>query len=224
MTDVRLRRRLAHRLIPTRYPSVGILDRVAAPEDLDAVFELEAWTNDRISTELGILLRLPREEWVTGAPMASVVMAAFCHPRPGGSRFNDEDRGAWYASFSLETAHGEAAYHRGRELKDVGITDARLQMRAYTATFSGTFSDIRADSREHRALHDPDRYDESQRFARGLRADGAAGLVYRSVRQPGGTCLVCFRPYLVANVTIAGHYEYVWHGGPTPTVRRLNGG
>lgn len=107
----------------TRYPSERILDRVASPEDLDAVFELEGWTNDRISTDLGILLRVPRDEWVVGAPLASVIMAAFCHPRPGGARFNDAERGAWYASFTLETAHAQALYHRGRELDEVGVAE-----------------------------------------------------------------------------------------------------
>ena len=42
--------------------------------------------NDRISNELGLLHSVPREEWVTGRSNASVIMAAFCHPRPGGSR------------------------------------------------------------------------------------------------------------------------------------------
>ena len=111
---VRLRHRVTHRLIATRYPSEGILDHVATPEDLDAVFELEGWTNDRIANELGVLVRVPREEWVLGTPLASVVMAAFCHPRPGGARFNDGDRGAWYASFTLDTAHAEALFHRGQ--------------------------------------------------------------------------------------------------------------
>ena len=47
------------RLIPSRYPSAGILDVIASPEDLDAIIELESWTNDRISAELGLLYRLP---------------------------------------------------------------------------------------------------------------------------------------------------------------------
>ena len=45
------------------------------------ILELETWTNDRISSELGALHRIPNEEWVAGRPMASVIMAAFCHPR-----------------------------------------------------------------------------------------------------------------------------------------------
>jgi hypothetical protein len=71
------------RLVPSRYPTVGILDRVASPEDLPYIFELESWTNDCISDELGILHRIPPDEWVTGRPMASVIMAAFCHPLRG---------------------------------------------------------------------------------------------------------------------------------------------
>lgn len=35
----RVVRRGAHRLIPSRYPSVGILDAVVTPADLEAVFE-----------------------------------------------------------------------------------------------------------------------------------------------------------------------------------------
>ena len=48
-----LRWKAAPRLVPSRYPVAGLLDRVAAPADLDALFELESWTNDRISSELG---------------------------------------------------------------------------------------------------------------------------------------------------------------------------
>ena len=220
---VTMRRRTAHRLIASRYPSTGILDRVARPEDLQAVFELESWTNDRISTELGVLMRLPRDEWVMGQPMASVVMAAYCHPRPGGGRFNTGDRGAWYASFSVETAHAEASYHRGRELAEIGLTDARLEMRDYAAEFTAPFHDIRADRREYRPLYDPDHYVRSQAFAQELFAGGSNGILYRSVRHAGGTCLACFRPRLVARVRVAGHYEYRWNGTTAPTIRRIPG-
>jgi hypothetical protein len=218
---VPLRRRTAHRMIASRYPSSGILDQVAQPEDLEAVFELESWTNDRISTELGVLLRLPRDEWVVGAPMSSVVMAAYCHPRPEGGRFNGADRGAWYAAFSLDTAHAEASYHRGRELAEIGLADARLEMRDYVAEFTAEFHDIRTDRRDYRPFHDPEHYDQSQALARDLLAGGSNGIVYRSVRDPGGTCLACFRPRLVARVRVAGHYEYRWSGGPKPAIRRL---
>ena len=54
--------RESYRLIPSRFPPVGILDQISNPDDLEIITELEGWTNDRISNELGILFRLPREE------------------------------------------------------------------------------------------------------------------------------------------------------------------
>ncbi len=219
--ETQLRRKVTHRLVASRYPSIGILDRVSDAADLDAVFELEGWTNDRITSELGVLHRLPPEEWLVGAPMASVVMAAFCHPRAGGGRFSDEMRGAWYASFTLETAHAEVAYHRGRELAEVGVTDARMEMRQYVAEVSGAFHDIRPERREYRPLYEPDTYATSQRFALDLLANGSNGIVYRSVRREGGTCLACFRPRLLARVRVGAHFEYRWHGRGPAAIRRL---
>jgi hypothetical protein len=213
----------APRMIPSRYPSAGLLDRVARPDDLPALFELEGWTNDRISGELGILHTIPTSEWVTGRPMASVIMAAFCHPPPGGSRFSSEDRGAWYAARTLATSLRESIYRRSQELREVGAFDTRVQMRVYLADFRARFHDVRADRRSWKPLYDPDDYGASQAFARRLLDAGSNGIVYRSVRDPGGECLTCFRPALVHNVRAGGHYEFWWRGSPEPGVRLLQG-
>jgi hypothetical protein len=210
----------ACRLVPSRYPSVGIFDRIAAPEDIEAITELEAWTNDRVSTELGILNVVPRDEWVVGQPMASVVMAAFCHPRPGGGRFSSAERGAWYAGRTVETSLAESIYHRTRELEEVGHLDTRVQMRLYHADFRAPFHDIRTGAR-FAPFYDPDSYDVSQQFARGLLDAGSNGIVYRSVRDPDGECIACFRPQLVQKVRVAAHYEFRWVGKREPRVTRL---
>jgi len=209
------------RMVPSRYPVTGILDAVAIPEDLQFIFELESWTNDRISTELGILHRIPQEEWVVGRPMASVIMAAFCHPRPQGGRFHSSDRGAWYAGTDLDTAHAESLHHRTKELAEVGVTETFVQMRLYQADFRAAFHDIRARTPQNRAYHDPGSYAASQALARDLLAEGSNGLLYRSVRRPGGECIACFRPPLVLNVRASHHYEYRWHGGGKASMRRL---
>ena len=209
------------RLVPSRYPSAGILDRISEAEDLEAIIELEAWTNDRISNELGTLYRLPREEWVAGKRMASVVMAAYCHPRTGGARFTNSERGGWYAARTVETAHAEVIYHRGRELEEIGVSDTHVQVRTYLADFSGRFHDIREARAEYRPLLDPSGYAASQRFGQGLLEAGSHGIVYRSVRHEGGECLVCFRPKMVVNVRAGRYYEYRWQGSRSPTVREL---
>jgi RES domain-containing protein len=212
----------ACRLIPSLYPSRGILDEVATPADLPPILELETWSNDRISTELGALHRIPMEEWVAGRPMATVIMAAFCHPRPTGGRFNSAERGAWYAADSLEAAHAEVVYHRTLELAEIGVFETRVQMRLYLADFHAMFHDVRAKSPENAAYHDPANYSASQTLARRLLADGSNGVIYRSVRHQGSQCLACFRPALVANVRAAAHFEYRWPGKRTPQIRLLH--
>lgn len=209
------------RLIPSCYPATGILDAVASPGDLPFIFELETWTNDRISTELGVLHCMPPEEWVTGKPMASVIMAAYCHPRPGGGRFNGPDRGAWYAGTEIETAQEEIVYHRTAELAEVGVFETRVQMRLYLADFDAAFHDIRAVIPAHAPLHAPDSYTASQAFAATLLAEGSNGILYRSVRRRNGECIACFRPALIGNVRPDAHFEFRWHGRRRPDIRRL---
>jgi hypothetical protein len=217
----RLRARDTCRLVPSLYPTTGILDEIASPEDLPFVIELESWTNDRISTELGLLHRIPVEEWVSGRPMASVIMAAFCHPRIGGGRFNGPQRGAWYAGRDLDTAHAEVIYHRTVELSEIGVLEARVQVRLYLADFRGVFHDIRAAVPENEPYRHAVSYKASQALGRELLEAGSNGIVYRSVRYPEGECICCFRPRLVDNVRPDAHFEYRWEGSRTPKVRKL---
>jgi hypothetical protein len=217
ITEARLRN--TARLVPSRYPVSGILDRVASVDDLPHIFELESWTNDRISTEYGLLHRLPETEWVLGRPMASVIMAAYCHPRPSGGRFNLGDRGAWYAGTELETAHAEVIYHCTQELAEIGVFETFVHMRLYLADFRAPFHDLRGP--QGRPYHDPQSYTASQALTRELLADGSSGVLFRSVRRRGGECIACFRPKLVLNVRASHHYEYRWRGHPTPDIRRL---
>ena len=88
------------RLIPSRYPTVGLYDAIADPADLDVVFAIEALTNPRIRDEIGQLQLVPPDERVSG-PGATPVMAAFTHLNPDGSRFSDGSYGVYYAAQTL---------------------------------------------------------------------------------------------------------------------------
>ena len=209
-----------HRLIPSVYPPAGLFEDVTSADDLASILELEGWTNDRISGELGLLHNIPRHEWVVGIPNASAVMAAYCHPHPGGARFNDANRGAWYAALDIDTALRETIFHRTLELTEIQVFDTFVQMRQYLADFRAEFHDIRAGA-DYERYHDPDSYVESQVLAGSLLSAGSNGIVYRSVRHRGGHCIACFRPPLVLNVRTGAHYEYRWQGGQEPVVTEL---
>ena len=84
------------RIVPSRFPPVGLFDRIASPGDLEALFELEGLTNPRLRQELGELSLVPPGRRISG-PGTTPIMAAFTHPSPQGSRFSDGSYGVFYA-------------------------------------------------------------------------------------------------------------------------------
>lgn len=223
-----------HRLIPSRH-SAGVdsvLVRIADDEaHLEAVFELDEATNDRLLAEHQRFPGIGVEELVFRVPCSHVINAAFCHPHPLGSRFNGPDRGAWYAGFALETAQAEVAFHKSVELAETGWTgEESITYDDYLADFSAPFHDLRRAT-GFRACLQPRSYLASQALAERLLEAGSLGLVYPSVRhgglrqgfgaQAGGTCLACFRPALVANVHRDATYRFTFGGTADPAIVRV---
>ncbi|HXJ32663.1 MAG TPA: RES family NAD+ phosphorylase [Candidatus Eisenbacteria bacterium] len=194
---------------------------MSPPQDRDALADLESWTNDRIQNDLGERILLPRAELATGRN-ASIVNAAFCHPHPSGGRFTSGDLGGWYAAFDLDTAHAEVAFHWRGEFEEVGHASGRVEARDYLADFNAAFHDVR-DRRRFRSAYGARSYVASQKLGLRLRSAGSNGIVYDSVRHPGHTCVVAFRPRLVLNVRQGSHFEYVWSGKKEPAIRRVTG-
>jgi hypothetical protein len=195
------------RLIPSKYLPKGdsVLTLIADDDEhLSAIFELDDATNERLLGERGLLPGIGPEELLAGVPNASIVNAAFCHAHPLGSRFNGPDRGAWYASFELETSQAEVAFHKSVELAEIGWPDESVTYDEYLADFNADFHDLRpvrgGRGRAFETSLAPDSYVRSQALAESLLREGSLGVVYPSVRRPAGTCLVCFRPALVTNV------------------------
>lgn len=197
--------RPAFRLVPSRFPPIGLFDTVATAADAEAVMELAGWTNDRLVAER--IDRLPRDQWAYGRPNASIVMAAFLHVAPGGMRFNGPDLGAWYASATIATAAAEVGHHLRREAVARGVGSMRRTYRTYTATLLGDHVDVRGGQREHPDVYASDRYDGGQIFGETVRASGAAGILFDSLRHRGGCNVVGYRPADISDVVQADHFE-----------------
>ena len=196
-----------YRLIPSRYPPISAFDSVSFPEDLEAVMELEGWTNDRLVLER--LSRLNKSEWVYGVPNASVIMASFLHGGPTGLRFTSPDLNGWYASLAPRTAIAEVAHHLRREAANMRVASLALQYRTYHADLAGDHHDIRGMAALRPELYRPDDYALSQAFGESIRAAGGAGIIYDSVRHEGGTNIVTLRPRNIQNVAMGTHYEII---------------
>lgn len=209
-----------YRLIPSRFPPISAFEDVASAEDLEAVMELEGWTNDRLVAER--VARLPREQWVYGAPNASIVMAAFLHVAPDGQRFNGGELGAWYAGTALKTSVAEVAHHLRREAVFRRRAEMRLHYRAYLARLAGRYVDIRGLESTRPELYEPDGYGASQVFGEGIRAEGGAGIVYDSLRHRGGVNAVAFLPRNVLDVTVGSHFEITAPAGGKVVARVLH--
>lgn len=198
----------AWRLVPSRFPPQGVFDRIADPADLEALFAIEALTNDRLREELGQLALVPRERRISG-PGTQPVMAAFTHLNPDGSRFSDGTWGVFYAAKALDTAVAETMHHRAKFLAATREPAMKIEMRCYRMRVAGRLHDLR---RGWAAMLHPDDYTAPRALARALRDGGSDGVVYPSVRHAGGECVGLFHPDLAGPCTQAQHLVYAWDG------------
>lgn len=216
------------RLIPAAYINEPALAPLAdSADDLAILEELEGLTSARRMPRLPIPGEVDPAELLTQAHGYgwTYINAAFCYTRMGGSRFNGEGRGAWYAAFgndAVETAQAEVSWHLTRELEATGIFENETLYRELLSGFSTRFHDLRPHP-DHPSL-DPNPakgYPHGQALAHEIFASGGNGIVYPSVRAPGGNCIAALRPALVQNVRPGDGWLFTWAGTPTPAIVRL---
>ena len=199
-----------YRIVPSRFPPVSLFDGVADPADLEAVFAIEALTNDRLRDEVGDIALVPPEDRVSG-PGTTAIMAAFTHLNPEGSRFSDGSFGVFYAARQLNTAVAETSYHRERFMKATNEGAQELDMRVYAVDLRGSMRDLRK-GRRFGALHSKSDYSHSQSFGFKVRAAGGDGIVFKSVRHEDGECAAVFRPRCLSDCRQERHLCYLWDG------------
>jgi len=210
-----------HRLIPSRYSDSGtVLSELAGDDDemLEKLIRLDGATNDRIQGEQSGLVGISTYELVYGIPNAHIIRAAYLHPSPTGSRFNDSTRGAWYAADKLETSLDEVGYHKAKRLAEIVVPESPDGVPpSESSTYDDWLADFHADFHALEPATDytdclaaepvPECYTESQKLAVRLLRTQSNGIYYPSVRRKGGRCLACFRPPLVYQPRRDRRYE-----------------
>ncbi len=208
---VRIEWKPCWRIIPSRFPPIQLFERVTDPEDLEAIFELESLTNPRLRDKVGDIRIVLPEDRISG-PGTSVIMAAFTHLNPEGSRFSDGTYGVLYAANDLDTAIAETAYHRERFMRATGEGRMELDMRVYLVDLDGQLHDLRGQRTAQPLVYHNDNYAGGQHLAKALRNEGSNGIAYDSVRRAAGECVAIFRPRLLSNARQERHLCYVWDG------------
>lgn len=203
--------RPCRRIIPSRFPPVGLFDRVADPADLEAVIAVESLTNDRLRDEVGDIRLVAKEDRISG-PGTTAIMAAFTHLNPDGSRFSDGSYGVFYAANSLEAAIAETRYHRELFMRATDQERMELDMRVYLVDLVADLHDIRGRQADLLLVYHNTNYSAGQSLGKSLRDNGSNGIVYDSVRHKGSECVGVFRPPVLSNCRQGSHLCYVWDG------------
>lgn len=216
LSIVRVRWPKAYRIIRSIHPPIDLFEDIADPSDWEALVSAESKTNPRIWDHIGRLDLVPPQRRVNGAG-ASYLMAPFVHistDRPG--RFTDGTYGIYSAGDREEVAIREVAYHHARAMANSD------EEPGWTSQFRMLVNRLDLDlhdTRLHDRYHDPDDYKASQTLGHNLRLSGSNGIVYRSVRCPGGECAAIFWPDLMDVPVQADHFEFHWSGEKVDKVR-----
>lgn len=185
-------------------------------DELGLLAEIEGATSARLIAQERGLGALTANELVHGVPHARFINASFAYAKPREPmRFNPANRGAWYAALAVETSIAEVGHHLTRALDDAGDFNAVVEYGEMLASMSGLFLDLRPVP-GHPSL-DPDPllgYPAGNALAAIARAEGRNGIVYPSVRHPGGTCIAALWPNVVQSVVQGAMYRLTWSGTP----------
>ena len=197
----------SYRLIPSHFPPITLFENLLDPSELDAAYALESLTNDRLQDKVGNIALVPPEDRVTG-PGTTAIMAAFTHVGVE-SRFTKGRFGVYYAGLDLDTAIAESKFSRARFMSATNEEPQLLTMRCYHCVVNAPLVDVRGDNK----VHDRDSFIYAQALGEKLKHENELGILYRSVRHPGGQCVAVLRPPALTPPAIqAGHYQFHWDG------------
>ncbi|MED5501043.1 RES family NAD+ phosphorylase [Salinicola sp. LHM] len=202
--------RPSYRVVPSRFPPIDLFERVAAPGDWGLLNLLEGQTSARLREEAGAIHMVRKEDRRYG-PGWTPVMAAFCHFTGQGSRFSDGAFGVYYCALSEATAIAETRYHAERFLRDSSEPPMQIQQRVYLSDLVGTLHDLRGEP-SATSLLDPDDWSAGQALGRQVWEASGDGIVYPSVRDPGGECAAVLRPPVMSATRQGRHLGYEWDG------------
>jgi hypothetical protein len=209
----RIEWRGAVRIIRSIFPPIDLFEDIADPADWPLLISAEQKTNPRLMETIGNLDLVPADRRVSG-PGASWLMAPFTHVSPDRpSRFSDGSFGVLYAGDRFEVALLETIHHHARFMlattQPPGWTS---QFREIVLEVDAELHDLRGRGDSAAPLLDPDDYTASQGLGGRLHDAGAEGVVYPSVRCPGGECAGLFYPDGASHPVQGRHLDYHWNG------------
>jgi len=197
-----------YRLIRAAHPEVNLYADLDVPtEDWDVLHQIESITNARLRDERGeatIVEDLHRAK----GPGSSIIMAAFTHINPSGSRFSDGTYGVFYSADLEETCAREVAFHCARFLGDTQQPPQSMAYRLIKAGLMGSFFNL---FHQDWAWLRSDDYAKCQELGRKTRSV-IDFLNYESVRHPHNNAYAVFRPNSLSEARHVRYVDFFWDG------------
>ncbi len=216
--------RQTYRIISSRFPPIDLFEDIADPRDWNLLIAATSKTNPRLAETIGHLDIVPVNRRVSG-PGATYVMAPFTHiSRDRPSRFSDGSYGVYYAGDQFEVALFETIFHFSKFMTCTNEAPGwASQFRELVGSIHKSLHDIRAVENAGTYLNADD-YVASQRLAHTLRQADSDGIVYPSVRYPGGECIGAFFPDVISIPVQGRHLHYYWNGTTVDKFKNLTTG
>jgi hypothetical protein len=170
-------------------------------------------TDDMARQMFGRLRLIPDEDKMVGRG-AGRIMPCFLilDQESSGSRFSNNEFGAYYAAHELITAIKESIFRREKFLAQTLEPAQEVDNIVILANIKGTMHDIRGKQSSYPELYKDNNYTQSQAFAKKVKESGALGIVYDSVRYPQGQCVAVFRPGCISHCRDSYIITYIWNG------------
>ena len=197
-----------------------LLRLVEDADDLADLAEIEGATSARLTAQSTGISGLRPNELVYDVPHANFINASFAYAKPREpNRFNGANRGAWYAALEVATCLSEVSFHMTAFLAAAGEFHATVEYAEMFCSAAGDFLDLRRlPAHPCLGADIATAYPLGNALADQARGNAVNGIVYPSVRHPGGTCVALLRPAAVQSVRQGDVYRLVWDGTPAPTV------
>lgn len=192
-----------HNLIPSRFPTVRVYERIAEGRD-DHFAAIEEMTNPRVREKARLTRNLapvdqeqPRFKNWNHAP--------FVYPNPEGSRFFGPNRNVVELSGDLQTALAISVAKRETFLRRTREPVTFLEMRQIVRPVCGSYLDARS-------LGWVD--DGNLRLDLGQRVVDAKldGLLFRPAERPSATGIVVLKAECLGKADQGDHFKFIWNG------------
>ena len=192
------------RLIPSRFPTINLYERVATGDERDALTRIEMLTNPR-AREKDIVARGTPIDIETSPKFQNWNHAPFAYPSPEGTRYLSELYGALELFKSRESALAVAIRKREAFLSSTDQPRTSLDMRVLQHDFAGEFVDRSSDPVDMPVA-------DRRKIGEALRKAGAHGVYYRCPELPHCFAISIFDREGLGQARQAEHYRFLWDG------------